>query len=697
MNEDNFRLLLPRLLPPIEKKSDGNIMSRCPLHDDCRGKKGRKPRPSLALHPEKGLKCFGCAASRDELMRALAGPGERRAPVAQKPSPAPVAAPQTPLGAPVAVYAYRDTEGRLVAQKARFETAGEKTFRFRRSEGQRWGGLNGLGIADLPLYGTELLATSNDDDPVWFVEGEKTADACRQRGLLTVTNAGGASQQDYGHALDALRGRIVRIWPDNDAAGQGWLATLQVALRGIARSVTVVQPPIPLGQKEDAYDYFAAGGTVAALEAGVLDRPAVRFLAHDAIEVRVPTQLGVVRFAFSEMEKTGREFSAELEVSIEGSWAEPYGLRLNLLSSSAQSDLRRSLESHFQGGKEQNWTGVVNTAVNRARKGFLSADVALPAEAIPDPGEQQFLVETILPDRAATLVFADGSSGKTFFALRLLAAVTLGSEFLGLQASSGPVVYVDYETDEFTWRRRLRRVLQGIGYDDVVPGLPAYYWPAHGISLIDQVGRLRSFVREKAVRLLIIDSAGAACGGRPEDAETALRYFSALARIDCASLTVAHVPKSQGSDDKPLGSVFFHNAPRRTWKIEATDDETLADKEVMLVCKKVNDGRRPAPMGVRVIFKDPDGPVTFTRFDLKDNQELHARRSAAQRIWDVLTRPMTPSEITEELGEPAEKRSIIAQTLRNDRGKRFVSLGDGRPGRGAEGLWSRLSPREEAL
>ena len=42
-------------------------------------------------------------------------------------------------------------------------------------------------------------------DPVMVVEGEKAADACVERGILAVTNAGGSSQTAFGKALEILK------------------------------------------------------------------------------------------------------------------------------------------------------------------------------------------------------------------------------------------------------------------------------------------------------------------------------------------------------------------------------------------------------------------------------------------------------------------------------------------------------------
>lgn len=176
----------------------------------------------------------------------------------------------SPRGRPVAIYQYRDMAGAVVAEKARFETRGpdgtQKTFLWRQVGAEDWRGLRGMRQSDLALYGAELL-DEHPDAPVWLVEGEKAAHACRTQGLIAVCHAGGAAIREFGRALDPLRGRDVVIFPDNDPPGAEYAAGLARALRGIVRTLFLARPELP--PKGDAVEWFAGGGSVAGLEASV--------------------------------------------------------------------------------------------------------------------------------------------------------------------------------------------------------------------------------------------------------------------------------------------------------------------------------------------------------------------------------------------------------------------------------------------
>lgn len=379
-----------------------NTHCPCPAH-----KRGDQ-HPSLTVHVRDDRLLVNCKTGTDQrtLIAALRERGvwpEKDSPV-QRPT-LQQREPQ-PLERLVAVYEYRTTAGELYAEKGRWERPdGSKTFRWRLAGEERWAG--GVRQAETPLWGAEVIAHADPAQPVIFTEGEKAAQACRDQGLLAVAAGFGSGQKDFGEALEVLRGRDVILWPDNDPAGREYMARLHGLLTPLAGSLTVTTPPVP--EKGDAFDYFAAGGSVEAL----LDyappvKPVVGYLAHDAVSVRVPTPMGVVGFTFAEMEKTSRELAAEVEVRLEGPGQErdPYSQRMNLLSSGQRTELRRDLESLY--GKGYLWPAVLNTALALARSAFLEQDRALKLREIPVEEEPPFLIDTLIPAGAPVVFFADG-------------------------------------------------------------------------------------------------------------------------------------------------------------------------------------------------------------------------------------------------------------------------------------------------
>lgn len=180
-------------------------------------------------------------------------------------------------GAPSQRWEYRDAAGRLLAIQNRFDTQAGKTFSpltyCQADDGTRawrWQGPE----APRPLYGLDRLA-ARPDAPVIVAEGEKAADSAGRLapGAVAVASMNGAKSGSKGD-WSPLRDRTVTIWPDADAPGAAYAATVaSLAREAGARSVCVLSPEalraagFELPEGADAADLEAAGMTPAQLEA----------------------------------------------------------------------------------------------------------------------------------------------------------------------------------------------------------------------------------------------------------------------------------------------------------------------------------------------------------------------------------------------------------------------------------------------
>jgi putative DNA primase/helicase len=154
----------------------------------------------------------------------------------------------TKLGKPTAVWTYTDGDGRLLGQVCRFDGPGGKEFRpltLWRSKADgaitwRWTSW----ATPRPLYGLHRLA-ERPSSPVVVTEGEKACDAAKRllSGFVAVTNPNGAKSADKAD-WTVLRGRVVTIWPDADAAGLAFAkAAAKAILAAGAVSVSTIAPP----------------------------------------------------------------------------------------------------------------------------------------------------------------------------------------------------------------------------------------------------------------------------------------------------------------------------------------------------------------------------------------------------------------------------------------------------------------------
>jgi hypothetical protein len=167
-------------------------------------------------------------------------------------------------------YYIRDAEGRLVAEHLRYDPApgaeGAKSFKWRR-EGKN--SLGGLAAAALPLYRSEDLKALPDGAVVLVTEGEKPANALRDRGIPAVGTVCGAGTTPCPSSLQPLVRLDPVLWADNDRAGEHHMMSIAGRLLDTCKAPRASQAPRvrlfrwpEAPKKGDAFDFFEKGGTM---------------------------------------------------------------------------------------------------------------------------------------------------------------------------------------------------------------------------------------------------------------------------------------------------------------------------------------------------------------------------------------------------------------------------------------------------
>jgi len=116
------------------------------------------------------------------------------------------------------------------------------------------------------------------------------------------------------------------------------------------------------------------------------------------------------------------------------------------------------------------------------------------------------------------------------------------------------------------------------------------------LPLAEDLNEIRRIVLEGDIKLIIVDSLGAACGGDMNSAEVATRFFSAIRQLPVTPLLISHVSKEVEKEKTPFGSVYFYNYARNVYQLrkhEEEDEITLG-----LWHKKCNFTKKNPPYGV---------------------------------------------------------------------------------------------------
>jgi hypothetical protein len=156
----------------------------------------------------------------------------------------------------VKTYDYKDEEGKLLYQIARYEP---KDFRQRRPDGQGGWIWNLEGVRRV-LYRLQELLQANPADWVFIVEGEKDVDRLYDEGLIATICPMGAGKWEDSYSEFLNDRSKVAIIPDNDKPGRRHTQQVVESLCRVGVRARILELP-GLPDKGDISDWLDAGGS----------------------------------------------------------------------------------------------------------------------------------------------------------------------------------------------------------------------------------------------------------------------------------------------------------------------------------------------------------------------------------------------------------------------------------------------------
>ena len=403
-------------------------------------------------------------------------------------------------------------------------------------------------------------------------------------------------------------------------------------------------------------------------------------------------------FAFADISLKPLKFEAELTVTRPepddpiaalsfDATDPPFAAHISAKSLSNIDAYRRALERYY--GKDLDWDRLLPKACRMAEEAYKAAPTDLDPTDVTLQHGSPHLIDQILPEHELSVMFGLGEAAKSLSALGMCMALgSRNADFAGYAVGRATTLWVDYENP--TPNKLALRMNRIISDDDgftpegraYVPG--AIRWMAgKGIAIPELTPTLKRSIARLNARLVVVDSAGPACGGNALDQEVATRTTNALLSLGVTVILIAHTTK--GEDDRmPFGSAFWHYAVHgKSWFMKRTSEAESDEIMVGWYNRKVSDGPRPRDFAVRVTFDGAEGPIRFEKASLSDDPELRARQKLPDQIVAALRVPMLTSDLAEALDANQESVRRACARLRD----KFV-LFETREGK--ESKWGKL-------
>lgn len=238
---------------------------------------------------------------------------------------------------------------------------------------------------------------------------------------------------------------------------------------------------------------------------------------------------------------------------------------------------------------------------------------ALLLSEVEAPENVDFLIDNLLIEGGVTIIYADGSTGKSYFSLFLacLCQEAYSNSDYKLSVQPSNVLFVDWETTAESMKRRHVKVLNGLGISDE----KSIHYMNPKYPLVNILPDLRYEIEQTDADLVILDSMGYAMKGELESQVEVSEFFRAVNSIvrkdgrPVTKLLVSHVNKNGGL----FGSQYTYNSARLVWEAKKTKG-TGSSIDFSLFCRKANDVPEQAHQSWNMKF---DGnSVKFSRQDV---------------------------------------------------------------------------------
>jgi len=357
--------------------------------------------------------------------------------------------------------------------------------------------------------------------------------------------------------------------------------------------------------------------------------------------------------------------------------------KLNLSSPSTRKSQSKSLAdiSSIDGNEWLNRLKVAAySSVNEWRNGGEPL-IDLGSHAV-DYEKAAFMLEPMVSQDGISILYGDGSAGKSLFSLALMLSVCTGEPLLGVKpARTGRCAYYDWEDTADNHSERLQALVKGNGIDYPDNGI-LYRNPDRPIRQV--IERIQSEVADNDIELVCIDSMGMAAGGDPSDPSLIIEAMNSCKSLGVPVIVIHHLSAESASStnlqlkSKPYGSVYARNAARNLWLIEKKQDEDSEESLLYLTHTKANHGPLRARLAFDVRFDNGDNhrlmgaryeQVSATNYaeDVKHNREdkIPVREAIEEVLWRCGTEGQPYSMSVGKIAEIMKEEGIREGTTKN--------------------------------
>lgn len=267
----------------------------------------------------------------------------------------------------------------------------------------------------------------------------------------------------------------------------------------------------------------------------------------------------------------------------------------------------------------ERWHALLTSVSTYFEDNYETGDPLVWLDEVEDPGPLKYLVEPLIQAGEHTLVGARGGSLKSMTALSVcLTLVSQRTIIPGLEPRTDKplrCLYLDYETNKSTHRRRLNLIAKAKGIT-IPPKLIGY--KRLNTPLVQMKTELQRLIAIEKFEFVVVDSVGRAVGGETVGEADVQAYYNACSAFNVPIMSIGHT--SKGNGDTVAGNAQWEFQARSMWIFEAAREHGSNSIVVGMHHRKVNEGELLPSLTYAVSFNDRG--VSYAQADDRDVEQL---------------------------------------------------------------------------
>ena len=300
--------------------------------------------------------------------------------------------------------------------------------------------------------------------------------------------------------------------------------------------------------------------------------------------------------------------------------------RQNMSSARSKADIAKILTGRLD---TPDWENIIEYVCTKSMMKHREGHPLVRIGNLEPRKEVPYLLHPLIRKEVPCILYGESGIGKSYISLFISLLVTKEITAVGLTPSKAKVLYLDWEDGEQNLDERLKALSKGLGID--TPELCYQYMDG---PFSDHVHTIAKRIADEKANMIIVDSKGAAVGGRINEADTTVQLFNSIRSLRITSIVIDHVAKQSAIG--PIGSTYTVAEARNVWEMRAS--KTIAENRLRIgfYHRKTNMSRKHKPFALEFTFEEDENEivqsVTVEAADVADDADTRRGLSVVERI-----------------------------------------------------------------